>query len=270
MALLTLPRPFGHLDVHDYLAALTPDESAVVRGGGAATLDGTVHAERPFTLAESVVLSYGALFFPWIAHRLDLGNGVQQPRFIPCDGVAAGQLARTALDRGAWIAAANHVLPAALALDPRLPDAQVGDLLGLQVNVLARTAPGFVLLDDQTLSRETDTRPISVRRLLILLKRLALREGAGLVFEPNDADLQERVLTDFERMLSFLHQRGAFRGTTPQEAFRVVADASVNPPQGIDAGRFVVELRVAPSEPLKFLRVRLVQSAPQQISVGEN
>jgi len=269
LALLTLPRSFGHLDVQDHLAALTPDESAILPGVSAAARDGAVHAERPFTLAENVVLSYGALFFPWLAHRLDLRDGLRPPRFIPGDGVAAAQLARTALERGAWIAAANRVLPAAIATEPRLPDAEVDELLGLQVNVLARTAPGFVLLDDQTLSRESDTRPISVRRLLILLKRLALREGAGLVFEPHDVDLQERVLTDFERVLSMLHQRGAFRGTTPEEAFAVVADATVNPPQSIDAGRLVVELRVAPSEPLKFLRVRLVQSGPQQVSVGE-
>jgi hypothetical protein len=32
----------------------------------------------------------------------------------------------------------------------------------------------------------------------------------------------------------------------------------------------VVELRVAPSEPLEFVRIRLVQSGPQQTSVAES
>jgi phage tail sheath protein FI len=246
---------------------LTPDESATVPGALPAVAATGSAAERPLTLAESVVLSYGALFFPWVAHRAS--GRVQPLRFIPADGVAAGQLARTALERGAWIAAAHQALTAVLAAEPPIRAAQIDALLRLQVNVIARTAPGFVLLDDQTLGRESDTRPTSVRRLLILLKRLALREGAGLVFEPNDVDLQERVLTDFERLLSALHQRGALAGTTPEEAYQVVADATVNPPQSVDRGRFVVELRVAPSQPLKFLRVRLVQSGPQQIAVGE-
>jgi hypothetical protein len=268
LGLLTLPRRFGYLDVTDHLAALTPDESVTVPALAPAAATG-VSAERPLRLAEAVVLSYGALYHPWVAHRAGAHGRVQELRFIPADGVAAGQLARTALERGAWIAAANQVLTAVLATEPPLPAAQVDALLELQVNLVARTAPGFVLLDDQTLSRDSDTRPISVRRLLILLKRLALREGASLVFEPNDVDLQERVLTDFERVLSGLHQRGAFAGTEPEDAYRVVADATVNPPQSVDLGRFVVELRVAPSQPLKFLRVRLVQSGPQQIAVGE-
>ena len=151
----------------------------------------------------------------------------------------------------------------------RLRDPQIDRLHDLQVNVILRAPAGFVFMDDLTLSRDTDTVPISVRRLLILLKRLALREGAGLIFEPNDTDLQERVYTDLERVLSILHLRGAFKGTDASDAFEVVADTTVNPQDSIDDGKFVVELRVAPSEPLKFLRVRLVQSGPQAIAVAE-
>jgi phage tail sheath protein FI len=72
-----------------------------------------------------------------------------------------------------------------------------------------------------------------------------------------------------ERMLSALHLRGAFSGLDADEAFRVVTDASVNPPQSLDLGRFVVELRVAPSRPLAFLRVRLLQRGPQELLVSE-
>jgi phage tail sheath protein FI len=47
-----------------------------------------------------------------------------------------------------------------------------------------------------------------------------------------------------------------------------VTDMSVNTQDDQDAGRFIVELRVAPSRPLQFLTVRLVQSGGQ-LSVSE-
>jgi hypothetical protein len=263
LGILTLPRHYRGSDVEDYLSSITPDD------GTDETPAAPTGGQRPLTLAESPALSYGALYYPWLAHGVGIDRGARDPRFMPCDGIAAGNLARIALERGAWIAAANRVIDGVLATDPLLPDAQIDRLHDLQVNVLVRAPIGYVFHDDLTLSRDSDVRPVSVRRLLILLKRLALREGAGLVLEPNDVDLQERVYTDFERVLSSLHQRGAFKGVNADEAFAVVADASVNPQDSIDAGRFIVELRVAPSEPLKFLRVRLVQSGPQSLSAGE-
>jgi hypothetical protein len=257
VSLLTLPRHYGPLDVSNYLASLLPTSESLGAAG------------RRLTLGEADVLSYGALFHPWVAHRLDLAAKSQRLRFTPADGIAAGALAGVALERGAWIAAANRVLTGVLALDPILDDVAIDALHDRQVNVLMRAPIGFVFIDSETLSRDSDTRPLAVRRLLILLKRLALREGMNLVFEPNDEDLRERVQTDFERVLSRMHQSGAFRGTHADDAFRVVADGTVNSQADVDAGRFTVELRVAPSEPLKFLRVRLTQNGPQSLSVGE-
>ena len=40
----------------------------------------------------------------------------------------------------------------------------------------------------------------------------------------------------------------------------MVTDDTVNPQESVDGGRLVVELRVAPSRPLAFLTVRLVQA----------
>jgi hypothetical protein len=257
LALLSLPRHYGPLDVTQYLAALIPSAETTPAAG------------RRLTLGEADVLSYGALFYPWLAHRVDLARGQRHQRFAPCDGIAAGTLAQVAIERGAWIAAANRPLSGVLTLEPRLPDPDIDLLHDQQVNVLADAPAGFLFIDSETLSRDSDTRSVSVRRLLILLKRMALREGMNLMFEPHDVDLQERVYTDFERVLSRLHQLGAFRGTNADDAFRVIADTSVNSQGDIDAGRFTVELRVAPAEPLKFLRVRLTQNGPQSVSVGE-
>lgn len=61
---------------------------------------------------------------------------------------------------------------------------------------------------------------------------------------------------EFEATLGYLFTRGAFVGGTPATSFRVDVSGA---PGDLDAGRLIVELRVAPAQPLAFLTVRLVQ-----------
>jgi phage tail sheath protein FI len=68
------------------------------------------------------------------------------------------------------------------------------------------------------------------------------------------------VQRGFEALLDLMFKRGAFAGTTPANSYQVVVSAAVNHPRSVDEGRFIVELRVAPSLPLKFVTVRLVQT----------
>jgi phage tail sheath protein FI len=99
---------------------------------------------------------------------------------------------------------------------------------------------------------------------MILLRRLALREGPQYVFQPNDASFRRAVARQFQTLLSGLFVSGAFAGSSTSQAFQVVTDSSVNAQQSVDLGRLIVELRVAPSRPMSFLIVRLVQQESQQ------
>ncbi len=261
LALLALPSHHRLPEATAYLSALLPDETAPERGVGPAPPPG-----RSLTLGEEGVLSFGAVLHPWVA-RLATRSGVRDVDLAPPEGVVAGLLAETALDVGAWRSSANQALAGVLALEPLLDDEAARALAELQIDPLVASPQGFVLALDDTLSRDADTRPLTVRRLLALLRRLALREGTKDVFEPLSPEFVEAVRLRFGRLLADLHQRGAFRGRTADEAFAVVADDSVNPPQSLDMGRFVVELRVAPSQPLRFLRVQLLQTAPEQVVV---
>ena len=74
-------------------------------------------------------------------------------------------------------------------------------------------------------------------------------------------EFRRAVQRGFENLLSGLAQRGAFAGRTPRESYQVVIDGSLNTPSAADQGRFYVELKVAPSLPLRFLTVRLLQTA---------
>jgi phage tail sheath protein FI len=103
---------------------------------------------------------------------------------------------------------------------------------------------------------------------MILLRRLALRRGANYVFEPNGPELRRAVEHSFGELLTDLFRRGAFAGVTPSQSFRVVTDDTINTPADDEAGRFFVELRIAPSVPMRFLALRLRQQG-ERLSVME-
>ncbi len=108
-----------------------------------------------------------------------------------------------------------------------------------------------------------------MRRLLILLRRIALTEGDRYVFAPNSPAFRRRVKQQFEQMLSRLYVRGAFAGSDPSEAYQVVVGETVNTPASIEQGRFIVELKVAPSQPVTFITVRLMQLESGLLEVQE-
>jgi hypothetical protein len=230
---------------------------------------GTTPANVPsLNSGEISALTYGAMYHPWTAVRVP-GSSEVNIRSIPPDGSVSGAIALRSIERGAWIAPANQPLAGVVALVPALDERSLAPLLDRGINILAQQPEGVVSLGSETLSRDSLLRPLSVRRLLILIRRLTLSYGSTYVFEPHGPRFRMMVRRTFEGILLGLYQRGAFAGAVPSEAFRVVADESVNPPHTVDRGQFVVELWVAPSQPLKYLKVRLLQTGPGAVTVVE-
>jgi hypothetical protein len=207
---------------------------------------------------ETGAFSYAALYHPWLTGRdsrcFDLF------RDTPPDGAACGVLARRANARGAWVAPANELIRGAVALTPPIVRHRWLDLQLAQLNLIRQEPRGFLALNADTLSDDEDLRLINVRRLLILLRRLALRHGATYVFEPNSAAFRRLVQRGFESLLDRMFLRGAFAGRTAAASYQVVTGDSLNSRQSVEQGRFVVELRIAPSLPLTFMTIRLVQT----------
>ncbi len=202
--------------------------------------------------------SYGAVYHPWLIGRESQGDAVIS--MPPC-GAMSGSIAESALTRGAWIAPANRPLRGVVALKPTLLPERRLALQDALINVVRQEPRGFLVLDADTLSPDEDLREISVRRLLILLRRTALKLGVTYVFEPNSAAFRRSVDRGFTEMLDGMFERGAFAGNTPATSYQVVTDGSLNTPQSVDLGRFIIELRVAPSLPMRFLTIRLVQTS---------
>jgi hypothetical protein len=202
--------------------------------------------------------SYGAVYHPWLIGRESQGDAVIT--MPPC-GAVSGSIAEGSVTRGAWIAPANRPLRGVVALKPSLLPERRLALQDALINVVRQEPRGFIVLDSDTLSADEDLQEISVRRLLILLRRQALRLGVTYVFEPNSQSFHRAVDRGFTEMLDGMFERGAFAGATPAMSYQVVTDSSLNTPQSIDLGRFIVELRVAPSLPMRFLTIRLVQTS---------
>ncbi len=174
-------------------------------------------------------------------------------------------MAQRAITRGTWIAPANELLRGVVALTPAIARENRLRLQEAQINLIRQEPRGFLALSADTLSEDPELRPLNVRRLLILLRRLALRLGATYVFEANSDAFRRLVQRSFEAMLGQMFARGAFAGSTPETAFQVVTSSSLNTAQSVEEGRFIVELRVAPSLPMTFLTIRLVQTSDRGV-----
>jgi hypothetical protein len=256
-AVLCLPEHDRADDAIAHAAALQSPAALPVNvaHGSAAPVAGAGVSVLAINTEEAKALSFGAIYHPWLIRPDDGAAGAL--RWTPPDGFASGTLSLRSSTRGPWVAPANQVWTGPVDLTPLIAPARRLDLQTAQVNLVRQEPHGFVTLSADTLSTDDSLRPINVRRLLILLRRLALRLGASYVFEPNNNSFRRMVRRGFESVLETLFLRGAFAGDSRDSSFQVVVTMS---PADVDAGRFIVEMRVAPSLPLTFMTIRLIQT----------
>ena len=267
-AVLGLPRHYETQDALNHYAKLKPtNQLPSLPSSEADDLNANVQA---LTTSEKSGLSHAALYFPWVAARTDSGSGIRiDVRYLPPDGPVIGKIASKAIEQGPWIAPANSPLEGVLALNKNLGLAQWQQLSQSRINVICKQNRGYLLLSADTLSAENEFKEINVRRLMSLIRRIAEREGNRYVFENNNTLLHNKVKQQFETLFSRLFEQGAFAGKSTAQAYRVVTGPEVNPIQSIELGRHIIELHVAPSRALKFIRVRLIQEGNGQIMLQE-
>jgi hypothetical protein len=269
-AVLALPEHYREDDAIQYISLLAPSADPV--------FDAVARLiDLPLGFGEASALSYGAVYHPWLIEQ-DLGaassaggSGAGRSLYrVPPEGAMCGLIAARAYSRGAWVApagtAANQTLAGVVALTPHMAPARWLDLQQAQINILRQEPTGFVTLSADTLAQDYDVLQINVRRLLQLLRRMAQRMGPEFVFEPQGDAFQRLVRRQVEAMLRILFDRGAFAGATPESSYAVAVRST---PQDMDEGRFIVELRVAPSLPMTFLTVRLVQTGGRIVVTEE-
>jgi hypothetical protein len=215
--------------------------------------------------AETEEMACAALYFPWVLAQERVDAPVVE---LPPTPFVAGIIARRDLARGPHVAPANETLRGVVALTVALDDNLHGrlyspdpDAQGLAVpaiNVL-RAFPGFGMQvwGARTLSTEKWLRYLPVRRCLSAIERRVKAALDPVVFEPNTPLLWLQVTHLILGVLLPVFDSGALRGERPEHAFYVRCDASINPPEEVQAGRLVCEVGVAVAAPAEFLVFRL-------------
>lgn len=217
--------------------------------------------------------SYAAAYHPWLAVANGAGNAVA----VPPSAFAAGIIAERELRPGviaerearlglAW-GPANELARDAVRSEAVVTDAIHDRLHELGVNVFRNERDGFRLTAARTLSSDPDYRQLSVRRLMTMLRFSIEHQTQWLAFEPNNAELRERLSRVVTGFLRTMNRRGAFAGASEAESFFVRCGDDVNPLSSQALGRLVAEIGVAPSTPLEYVMVRIARDADGSLSV---
>jgi hypothetical protein len=246
LGILTLPAHFETAECTDWLQHLRRGLGLPARPRGAADPGNSVQG------------SYAAVYHPWLL-VLD-EQAPDRLRAMPCDGAVAGMIAQREQQRHVWIAPANVPVQGVLGLTPAFSREDWAALFAQHINLLRPEPRDFRALSAHTLSDSRSLSQISVRRLLMLLRKIAIAQGADFVFESNHELFRESVRSMLNSILRSLFERGAFAGAAPEQAYRVITNESVNPPRSIEQGRFVVHIQVAPAQPAEFITVTLIRT----------
>lgn len=201
---------------------------------------------------------YAAYYHPWLRVVDPLRSGDEPTRPIPPSGHVAGQYARSDFRVGVHKAPANESIDWAEDVTAAIDEPTHGLFNPLGINAIRALGPrGLRIMGARTLSSDPDWRYVNVRRLLMMIEKAVDISTRWVVFEPNDTATRTKLSLSIVSFLHALWQRGALAGTTPGEAFYVRCDETNNPPESRAAGRFIVEIGVAPAIPFEFVVLRV-------------
>ena len=203
---------------------------------------------------------------------MDIADPLNQQRLRPVSpsGTVAGLWARTDGARGVWKAPAGTAatLTGVQKLEYVLTDPENGVLNPLAINCL-RNFPiyGPVCWGARTLNgsdQQADQwKYIPVRRLALYIEESLYRGTQWVVFEPNDTPLWAQIRLNVGAFMQTLFRQGAFQGSTPQQAYFVVCDATTNPQASINQGIVNIVVGFAPLLPAEFVIISIQQMAGQ-------
>lgn len=212
--------------------------------------------------------SYAAAYCPWVtvARRDDERDTLIR---VPPSAVAAGIIAKQEIVFGIPQGPANVLAQEVVSVDDLISASRHDELHPMGLNVYLREAEGVRLTAARTLSRESACRQLTVRRLVMMLRRTIEQQMQWIVFEPNHASLRADVRHHLEGLLQGLYRRGAFKGAREEDAFFVRCDEVLNPPRVLDRGQLIVEIGIAPTEPIEFIVLQLMRSGDGTLTLEE-
>lgn len=212
--------------------------------------------------------AFAAAYHPWlrISRTDDARGGLVS---LPPSAAAAGVIAARERSLGVPHGPANVIVSGVVDVLERVPPARHDELHQNGVNVFLLERDGPRLTGARTLSRDPAWRQLSVRRLVTLIITVLERQMQWAVFQPNGSKLRRDLKRMIETYLDSLQRAGAFVGARSSQSFFVRCDDTNNPRALVDAGQLVVEVGVAPAEPMEFLVLSLTREADGALRVEE-
>ncbi|GLF93134.1 phage tail sheath family protein [Streptomyces yaizuensis] len=208
---------------------------------------------------------HAAIYFPQLRLTDPLTGRLGS---FPPSGAIAGVIARTDGERGVWKAPAgtDARLAGTHSLAVPLTDRENGLLNPLGLNCLrAFPVAGPLVWGTRTLAGadalDGEWRWVPVRRLALHIEESVYRGLRWVVFEPNGEQLWQQIRLNASAYLNDLFRQGAFKGTTPREAYFVKCDKDTTTPSDIERGIVNVVIGFAPVKPAEFVIVKIQQIA---------
>jgi len=176
---------------------------------------------------------------------------------IPANSSTAGLMAATDLVAASWFSPAGsrrgrYLGVTDIILSPTKVERDA--LYKVGINPIANIpAEGVILFGDKTNSaRPSAFDRINVRRLFLGIERAIGAAGRNVMFEFND----EFTRAEFVNIVEpFLREIKGRRGITD---FRVVCDATNNPPSVVESNRFIASIFVKPASSINFVTLNFV------------
>jgi hypothetical protein len=236
------------------LSSISDDTIALAEGrtDSMAIVDATAYGQTPaaaVTAAAASTSNYAATYYPWVqVYSSNLGKAVWVPPSVVMGGVyafndqvAAEWFAPAGLNRGG--------IGSVIRAERKLAQSDRDTLYTGNVNPLA-TFPGngVVAFGQKTLQkRPTALDRVSVRRLLITIKRFLSQTARGLLFEQNTQTTRNKFLSVAEPYLESIVQRQGLY------AYKVVMDDTNNTPDVIDRNQLVGQIFIKPTKTAEFI-----------------
>jgi phage tail sheath protein FI len=211
---------------------------------------------------------YAALYYPWLRVR---PAGPGDPILVPPSGHVCGIMARSDNSRGVHKAPANELVNGALGVERTMSDVEQGQLNIQGINVLRVFTNGgrVVLWGARTTATDRNWQYVNVRRLFLYLEESIAEGIRWAVFEPNNLGLWQKLRRSITEFLTRAWRDGALFGATPEDAFYVRIDETLNPFSEQALGRLHIEIGVRPSYPAEFIIVRIgIWSGGKDVTEG--
>jgi hypothetical protein len=212
---------------------------------------------------------FAAAYHPWTAVGQTRPNGQFARALVPPAACAAGIIAARELRLGLPWGPAREQVVGGVSVERHVSPPEHDELHLEGVNVVLQDADGITITAARTMSSDRSYRQISVRRLMTMLQLSLEQQAQWVVFEPNNPSLRRWLQHLLTAYLTDLFEAGAFAGSSPDEAFFVNVGDDLNDQRASDLGQLLVEVGVAPVEPIEYLVLRIAADSDGLIQVVE-